>query len=215
VTELFERPAKKDIDYSLSMLMHETRRQVKEERGKIVSQATLAGAMQSSRVIVLVADAADKIHAASLNKVQLMLRDFVERMERPATEITAWARPHLENLNNCVLGEIPQKGFPTDHHRVIAQYQAVFQQRIDGALREVEIGYIKGAGFPARGAMSNEDEWISASEALGLMRKSMGFHQAPRAICKRAHVGLVKARATRFICQGKPSDNTVVPREMW
>jgi predicted nucleotide-binding protein len=208
VTEMFERPSKGDIDYALSMLMHEARRQIMEERGRIVSQAAAASCLQSNRVIVLVADAADRIHAASLKQATPMLRDFIERMERPSKEITEWARPHLENLSNSVLGGIPPNGFPADHQRIIGQYRAIFQQRVDGALREAEIGYIKGAGFPARAAIPNHDEWISAAEALALIKNG-------RAICKRAHVGLVKARAARFISAGKSSDNVDVPTEMW
>ena len=208
MTEMFERPAKRDIDYALSLLMHDARRQILEERGRIVSQAAAAGSLQSSRVIVLVADAADKIHAASLKQATPMLRDFIERMEKPSKQVTEWARPHLENLSNSVLGGIPPNGFPADHQRIISQYGAVFQQRVDGALREVEIGYIRGAGFPALAVMSNHDEWISAQAALALVKNSC-------AICKRAHAGLVKARAVRFIYAGKSSDNVDVPASMW
>jgi hypothetical protein len=57
---MFERPAKKDIDHALSILMHEARRQTLDEKNRIFSEATLAGALQSSRVVVIVADAADK-----------------------------------------------------------------------------------------------------------------------------------------------------------
>ena len=96
---MFERPAKKDIDAALSILMHEARRQTLEAKNRIFSEAAKAGALQSNRVIVIVADAADKIHAASLNQATQILRDFVERMETSATEITGWSRPHLENLS--------------------------------------------------------------------------------------------------------------------
>jgi hypothetical protein len=76
-----------------------------------------------------------------------MLRDFVERMETPATEIAAWSRPHLENLSNSVLGVIPPNGFPADYQRITNQCRAVFKQRVDGTLRDVEIGYVRGRAF--------------------------------------------------------------------
>jgi len=148
-----------------------------------------------------------------MTQAKQILIDFVQRMERPATEITAWARPHLENLSNAVLGVIPPNGFPNDHQRIIKQYQAAFQQRVDGTLRGVEIGYVKEAGFTAGAAMSEKEEWIGAARALTLL----GMKQLPgtRTICNRAHAGLIKARATRFIRAGKSADNVDVPAEFW
>lgn len=215
MTEMFERPTKADIDHALSMLMHDARRQLSVERSKIVSQAAGAGFLQSDRVIVFVGDAADKIHASCLRQAVPILRDFIERMERPSKEITEWARPHLENLSNVILGAISANGSPAEYQRMIVGYPATFQQRVDGALRDLEIGYVKGAGFSARMEMSNRDEWMSAADALAFVNKGMSPGQASRAICKRAHAGLVKAKAARFILQDKSSDDTEVPREMW
>lgn len=210
---MFEKPAEQDIDYALSMLMHEARRQVADENNRVKSDAAKHGALQSNRVIVIIADAADKIHAASLTQARRMLIDFVQRMERPASEITAWARPHLENLSNVVLGGIPPNGFPNDHQRIIRQYQAVFQQRIEGTLREVKIGYVRGAGFSAQAAMSDKEEWISAASALALL--GIDHLAGTRTICKRAHAGLIKARAERFIRDGRSANNVDLPDEFW
>ena len=143
---MFEQPAKRDIDYALSMLMHEARRRVADEKNRFVAEAMKSG-LQSNRVVLAVADAADKIHAASMTEAKQTLIGFIQRMGKPATEITGWARPHLENLSTVVLVGIPPNGFPQDHQRVTAQYQAVFRQRVEGVLREIEIGYVRGAGF--------------------------------------------------------------------
>lgn len=123
-----------------------------------------------------------------------------------------WARPHLENLSNAVLGGIPPNGFPDDHQRITRQYQAVFQQRVDGTLREVEIGFVRGAGFSTDPAMSEKEEWISAADALALLGMK---HAGTGTICKRTHVGLIKARAERFVRDGRPADNVDVPAEFW
>jgi predicted nucleotide-binding protein len=208
---MFEEPAKTDIDYALSVLMNEAQRQAADEKNQVQSEANKRGVLQSNRVIVVVADGVDKIHKASLDKVKPILVDFIKRMRKPATEITAWARPHLENLSNAVLAEIPPSGFPNDHQRIVKQYQEVFQQRIDGALREVEIGYLNGEGFKAD--MSEQEEWISASGARELL--GIGRHNATRTICKRAHAGLIRARAERFTRGDRVTDNTEVPAEFW
>lgn len=210
---MFEQPAKKDVDYALSMLIHAARRQVADEKNRITSEAIKHGALQSNRVIVIIADAADKIHTASLTQARQILIDFAQRMERPASEITTWARPHLENLGNVILAGIPPNGFPNDHQRITRQYQAAFQQRVGGTLREVEIGYVSGSGFSTRGKMSDEEEWISAAHAVALL--GMGKNSSARTICKRAHAGLIGARAERFVRDGRSVDNMDVPQEFW
>jgi hypothetical protein len=138
----FEEPAKRDIDYALSMLMHDARRRVADEKNKITSEAIKRGAFPGSRVIVTIADAADKIHKESLKQAKQTLLAFIQHMDKSPEEIIDWVRPHLENLSNVVLGGI----VPTDPG-VTAQYRLVFQQRLDGMLREIEIGYLGDAGF--------------------------------------------------------------------
>jgi len=56
------------------------------------------------------------------------------------------------------------------------------------------------------------DEWISASKALDLLGRRLGSRIA---ICTRAHAGMVKARAKRFIQASKKFDNVEVPSEFW
>lgn len=45
---MFEQPAKKDIDHALSMLMHEARRQVADEKNRITSEAAKHGTLRSN-----------------------------------------------------------------------------------------------------------------------------------------------------------------------
>ena len=142
--------------------------------------------------------------------------DFTERMALPPTEITGWARPHLEKLGNVLLGRIPPNGLPADQQRIRAQYDAQFRQRLDGMLRDVEIGYVKGAGFARSAAMEAKEEWISAAEALRLLKPVLGSEwQAQRTICKRAHDGLIRARAERFTVDGEGRLDKSVPKGFW
>jgi nucleoside phosphorylase len=137
-------------------------------------------------------------------------------MQLPATQITAWARPHLENLSNSVLGVIPPNNFPNDYRRIVAQYTAIFQQRVDLALREVEIGYAKGIGFAQAEQMQNKDLWIRAADASRLLKPVFNSEYiAQMTICKRAHNGLIRARAERYMVVQQASDNYEVPKEFW
>ena len=210
---IFNQPAKKDVDYALSMLMHDARRQAADQKNRIKSDAAKQGALNGNRVIIVIADEVDKIHAASLVQAKKILIDFIKRMQKPAADITGWARPHLDNLNNTVLAEIPVNGFPGDHQRVVTQYQAVFQQRVDGGLCEVEIGYAKDTGFSGDTPMP-EKEWITAKATLTMLGTWQNGNRM-KTICERAHAGLIKARARRFIRDRQVHDNVDIPIEFW
>jgi hypothetical protein len=69
------------------------------------------------------------------------------------------------------------------------------------------IGDVKGTGFSSDAPMSEKEEWISAASAQHLLGR--------RTICKRAHAGLIRARADRFICDGRSADNIDVPVKFW
>jgi len=57
------------------------------------------------------------------------------------------------------------------------------------------------------------DEWLSAAAALDLLER--GYYAGTRAICKRAHAGLITARAKRFTRDSRAADNVKVPCEFW
>lgn len=75
------------------------------------------------------------------------------------------------------------------------------------------IKYKKGGGlWPALAAMEPSENWITAAEALQLLAPIFGGQYSARlAICKRAHNGLVRARASRFVYADKAADNVEVP----
>jgi len=58
-----------------------------------------------------------------------------------------------------------------------------------------------------------DEGWISAAGAVALL--GMNHWLGTRTICKRAHVGLIKARAERFIRDGRSADNVDIPVEFW
>jgi hypothetical protein len=65
-------------------------------------------------------------------------------MQMTPAEIALIARPHLASIGNSVLGQLPSAGFPAVHQKIRQQYEAVFAQRLEGALRDFEIGFANG-----------------------------------------------------------------------
>ena len=57
-----------------------------------------------------------------------------------------------------------------------------------------------------------EDEWISAAGALALLAMPSG---GSRAICKRAHAGMVRSRAELCVIGKVSKPNSEIPEEFW
>lgn len=69
---------------------------------------------------------------------------------------------------------------------------------------------------PLERTSAREDEWISAADAVRLLSPSLKSDTAAQiAICHRAHSGLVRARATCLLEDGKRFENHEIPREFW
>jgi hypothetical protein len=138
-------------------------------------------------------------------------------LKEPPAEITSWARPHLEDLGNSLLDEIlPSGRSPADHQRIVAPYRAAFHQRLDGMLRDVEIGFVEGAGFARAEQVESKEEWIAAAEAVRLLKPVLGGeYTAQQTICKRAHSSLIRARAERFMVGDVSRNATEVPKDFW
>lgn len=209
---MFEQPAKGDIDRALSTLMHEARHRLETRRNEIKAEAAKAGALQSNRLLLTVADAADKIHSEAIQQATSTLREFAQRMDTAPSKIAEWSRPHLENLGNSLLGLIPASDQTSEHKRVVAQYQAQFSQRMTGALRDVEIGFLKGSGFVG---MAKQDEWVRAAGAIAMLKPILSDHSARLRICERAHGGLIRARAEQFHRGEQAFQNHDIPKEFW
>ena len=168
----FEQPIKGDLDRALSLLMHDHRHELMAKCNLIKSDAVKIGALHGNRVVVMAMKAADDLHKEAMTQASTILLDYIGRMQSAPAEIVGWARPHLENLGNSLLGVVPPNNFPQDHQRLVQQYRAVFGQRLDGMLRDVEIGFVRGAGFArAQNMESTEREAMAAKKRPGNVRE--------------------------------------------
>jgi len=209
---MFERPTKGDIDRALSTLMHEARDRLAARRNQAMAEATKAGALQDTRLIIVVAEAAEKSHIEVMQQATSTLREFVQRMDIAPSQITEWARPHLENLGGTLLGVVPPCGFPDEQKRIVAQYQAQFDQRLAGALRDVEIGFVRESGFAG---LPKQDGWIRAADAVTMLKPILPEYSARLRICERAYAGMIRASAEQFHHGQRIFCNRDVPKEFW
>jgi uncharacterized protein (TIGR02391 family) len=65
--------------------------------------------------------------------------------------------------------------------------------------------------------MQSPAEWITAAEAVRLLAPGFGgsAFAAQRAICKRAHSGMIRARATKYMIGEHTLKRPDIPKEFW
>jgi Predicted pPIWI-associating nuclease len=63
--------------------------------------------------------------------------------------------------------------------------------------------------------MTDNQEWVSASEAVSMLKPILDTHSARKRICERAHVGLIRARAAQYHHAKEVFQNFEVPQEFW
>jgi hypothetical protein len=201
----FERPKKGDLDRTLSGVMHDARHKVEAECSELISQAVSRGTLQSSRQNLLFFLAADRQHERVMRVATAIVLDFIEHADASPPDMAGWARPILENLGNALLTVPKPNGFPEEHRRLLHQYQAVFRQRLDHTLRDIEIGYIRGQGFLRPQAVDGE-QWISAAVArrdVVTVERSLEEHpqdvrEAARALSKAIGDQIDELNASRL-----------------
>jgi hypothetical protein len=60
-----------------------------------------------------------------------------------------------------------------------------------------------------------QDEWLGASETRRLVEAGVGRWNATLTIAKRAHAGLIRTKAERFIAGTKAFENVELPKIFW
>jgi hypothetical protein len=140
----FAPPTKDDLDRSLDRYLEDRFQELLVARSNVMDEFIKAGGFSNSRLPLVIADAFDKGIAAIAD-------DAVERAlpylsaAKDVSELATWIRPHLENLKTKLVSDITGG----EGNLVVVQrtYEPKFQQRIDGALQDLEIGIVRGKPF--------------------------------------------------------------------
>ena len=160
---MYETPSQADLARNLSTRVHAARHLAKAETARIISECAARGIASSTVCLGLVGNRIDELHAEAIEQAMFVVRDFIDRMAKPSSQVGPWARPHLERLGIELLTVIPAANFPQHQQRMRQQYAQVFQQRLDGALRDIQIGFIGGRGITTESKNSQ-------SKALRLLK---------------------------------------------
>jgi hypothetical protein len=132
-----------DFQRNLDTVIHRGEREARADAAKLGSEFAARGLGRSGPLISAVVKRADQIHADILKRAMELIVEF-SRDSSPIAGLGATTRQRFENFSTMLLGTVPPAGLPEVAQQVRHQYAAVFQQRLDGALRDIEIGFIDG-----------------------------------------------------------------------
>ncbi|MGA3341871.1 MAG: hypothetical protein ABSD11_14870 [Methylocella sp.] len=140
---MYQVPTRADFDRKLRALIQDARTTSEQERNRIGAELAASGLDKSGLAVDRIAKRLDEIHHETLDRALHLIHDFTNRMKLPATEITSWARPLLKNLGDSLLLGIPEVTvIPGLQQGTQGQYSLKFEQRLNDALRDIEIGFI-------------------------------------------------------------------------
>ena len=111
---------------------------------------------------------ANRFHAEIIDRSMRLAGEFVGRSNLTPAELAQAVRPIFENLTIEFLAPLMTQRYPQpEGHRAVAQYTQVFHQRLEGALRDMQIGFIGGrnvAGQLEQTIQANAFELLKAIE---------------------------------------------------
>jgi hypothetical protein len=62
----------------------------------------------------------------------------------------------------------------------------------------------------------HKEEWITAAEAVRLLKPVFNSdYTSQKTICRRAHAGLIRARAEHFMVDDQSKDGVELPKDFW
>jgi hypothetical protein len=142
---MYQLPTIFDFQRNLDTLIHSGEQEARAEAARIKSEFAARGIGSSTGVITAAIGRFDQIHKDILERAMRLIGEFANRNAALSPAVLAGAaRPRFHNFSTMLLGTVPPAGFPAEAQRFRGQYKLVFQQRLDGALRDIEIGFIGG-----------------------------------------------------------------------
>lgn len=143
---MYQAPNRGDFQRNVSVVVHEVRAKFKAENDRIISNLTARELAGSGALISDLVSCANRFHAEIIDRSMRLSGEFVGRSNLTPAELAQAVRPILKNLTIEFLAPQMTQRYPQpEGHRAVAQYTQVFHQRLEGALRDMQIGFI-GSG---------------------------------------------------------------------
>jgi len=140
---MYKPPTIFDFQRNLDTLIHSGEQRARAETVRIKSEFAARGMSQSTSVISATIGCFNELHKDITEQTMTLMNEFVSA-ELSLDAMTETTRGRLSNFATMLLATVPPSGFPQEVQKFRTQYAAVFGQRLDGALKDVRIGFVAG-----------------------------------------------------------------------
>lgn len=143
----YRQPSRQDLERNLSAALHSAHQRASDERTKLVFSYNSKGTLDSTMFVSAVEHCIDGIHVEAVTEAMNVLNEFSSRLDAPSSEIASWAEPHLGSVTDALVGLMMPQGQQSVARYFSAareHYRPLFNQRVDKALRDFEVGFING-----------------------------------------------------------------------
>jgi hypothetical protein len=142
---MYQPPTIFDFQRNLDTLIHGGQHRARAAAVNVKSDHAARGLSDSTTIITMAIGQFNEIHQDIIQRAMHLIEDFCSRNAELAPGILAGtARDRLNNFGTFLLTTVPRTSFTQEAQRFRTQYTLVFQQRLDGALRDIQIGFIGG-----------------------------------------------------------------------
>jgi hypothetical protein len=142
---MYQPPTIFDFQRNLDMLIHSGQHQARAAAVNVKSDHASRGLSDSTTVITMYINSASEIHQDIIRRAMEMIADFCSRStDLSPGGLAGTARNRLDAFGTFLLTTIPRTSFTQEAQRFRNQYTNVFRQRLDAALRDIQIGFIGG-----------------------------------------------------------------------
>jgi hypothetical protein len=142
---MYQPPTIFDFQRNLDTLIHSGEHRARAAAVYVKSDHAARCLSDSTTVITMAIGQFNEIHQDIIQRSMQLIEDFCSRNAELAPGILAGtARGRLDNFATFLLATVPPTSFTQEAQRFRGQYTLVFRQRLDGALRDIQIGFIGG-----------------------------------------------------------------------
>jgi hypothetical protein len=143
---MYQTPTIADFNRKLTDIIEHARENVSVDEQRIQVEHAAKGLGQSGPLIGALATRWDELHAEAVDAAMRLIQDFVDRTHLSPRDFCVSTRSSLERLGAELAAYIraPVASLQQGATQFRVRYERKFQNRIDGALRDIEIGFIGG-----------------------------------------------------------------------
>ena len=161
---MFRKGDKNDFERMLDDILASAKTAALTASTQVEHEAAARGALLSSGTPILMEQRLTPIHEAALADAMRLIVQFSERAGIPVLELSEMARPKLGLFTSDITGRLTTAATRMNLTQLNTQARGRFDQRVENALKDVEIGFIQ-----SRSAIVTENS-TNQSKALRLLK---------------------------------------------